>query len=98
MDIADLFWDGDDADMMDPIPEDAMVEALLDAGANTSDAAGNARRICSVHPHTNFMRIYGRSISDYAGMHRHYLNIRSLGALDLRTLKEDGQPWDFTKR
>ena len=98
MGIAELFWDGEDADMMDPISENSMVEALLDAGANTSDAKENAQRICSVQPPTNVMEIYGRSISDYAGMHRRDLNVRSLGALDLRTLKEDGQPWDFTKR
>ena len=52
---------------MDPIPENATVEALPDAGANTSDATENARRICSVQPPTNVMDIYGRSISDYAG-------------------------------
>ena len=98
MEVADLFWDGEDAEMMDPISENSMVDALLGAGANTSDAQNTARRICSVQPPTEFMEIYGRSISDYAGMHRRNLNVCSLGALDLRTLKDNGEPWDFTKR
>ena len=44
------------------------------------------------------MELYGRSISEYANMHRRDLNVTGLGTLDFRTLKEDGQPWDFTKR
>ena len=31
-----------------------------------------------------------------ANLHRRNLNVRGLAALDLRTVKENGNPWDFS--
>ena len=46
-----------------------------------------------------FMEIYGRgSICREANQSRRDLNVAGLGALDLRTSKPDGTPWDFPKR
>ena len=42
--------------------------------------------------------VYGKSISDYAGAHKRNSNVQRLGAFDLRTLKSDGTPWNFTLR
>ena len=45
------------------------------------------------------MEIYGRGgIMNEANGHRRNLNVKGLGALDIRTLKPHGDYWDFTKR
>ena len=45
------------------------------------------------------MEIYGRgAIVEDANGPRRALNIGGLGALDIRTLKPNGQMWDFNKR
>ena len=96
MDIADLFHDPADASMMDPMSKNAMMDALVAAGVDEHKAEEAAKSLCSLQPNANFMGIYGRSISDYAAAHCRNLNIEGLGAFDLRTLKDDGQPWEFT--
>ena len=101
MEVAELFFDSDDGEMMDPIAEadeNAMVDALRIAGVQEAKATEFAKYVCSMRPPSTFMEIYGRSISDYAGAHRRNLNVSGLGALDLRTLKPDGQTWNFCKR
>ena len=75
-----------------------MVDALRCAGVIETYASDAAHRLCSMQPPVNFMEIYGRSISDSAGAHRRDLNVQGLGAFDLRTLKKDGTPWNFTLR
>ena len=48
---------------------------------------------------TKVLEVYGRgSINDQANLSRRDLNIKGVGALDLRTCKPDGTPWDFSKR
>lgn len=47
---------------------------------------------------TTCIEAYGRgSIMAAANLSRRNLNVRGLHALDLRTTKEDGTPWDFNK-
>ena len=50
-------------------------------------------------PPTTFVEMYGRgSINLEANNSRRNLGLKGIGALDLRTTKPDGTPWDFTKR
>ena len=96
MDVVDLFFDGEDASMMDPVHDSSMVDVLRGAGVLPAYAPEASKRLCNLKPPATFMEIYGKSISDYAGAHRRDLNVQGLGAFDLRTLKSDGTPWDFT--
>ena len=46
----------------------------------------------------SFVEVYGRGhIVDAAHGLRRNLHIQGLHALDIRTLKPDGQPWDFNR-
>ena len=44
------------------------------------------------------MEVYGRSVRDYSLVTRRNFNVVGLDALDLRTVKANGEPWDFKKR
>mgnify|MGYP003333620156 FL=1 len=44
----------------------------------------------------SMFEVYGTLIHSH--LQRRNLNVRGLGALDIRTLKPNGQPLDFTKR
>ena len=49
------------------------------------------------NPH--FVEVYGiGNIMKLAGGNARNLNIEGIGALDLRTKKPDGTPWNFCKR
>ena len=100
MDVADLFFDSGDADMADAAgpTESDMIDALTVAGVRPDKAAEFVHSICSVSSPATFMELYGRSISDHADANRRNLNVEGLGALDLRTLKPNGEAWNFCKR
>ena len=101
-DVADLFAP-DDEDM--PRAEvavddtDAMIDSLRMAGVDRTTAISTAQAMYGVR-HTqatpSVMEMYGRSIHDL--IRRRNLNIEGLGALDLRTVKADGNPWNFNKK
>ena len=40
------------------------------------------------------MEVHGRSISDQSHLERRNFNVKGLGALDLRTTKSNGEPWN----
>ena len=94
-DVADIVMNNND-----DAAEEAMVESLRVAGMSQVDAktiSGKMFAFESQEPAT-FMEVYGRSIFDQAHIQRRNLNIKGLGALDFRTLKPDGQPWNFCVR
>ena len=99
-DAADIFGPSDDEDMEDSQGIDSMVSYLQAAGADASSAIRCARAMYGVQDNSeaqsSIMEVYGTSI--HAQLNRRNLNIKGLGALDLRTLKPNQQPWDFTKR
>ena len=45
-----------------------------------------------------FMEIYGQNIMVKLAHQRRDLNVCGLDALDLRTRKPNGEPWDFRKK
>ena len=92
MDLANRFQNPSDAQMIEPTCDPAMMDALIAAGVEQSKAHDAAAGLCSLHPNSNLMEIYGRSISDYATTHRRNLNIDGVGAFNLRTTKDDCQP------
>jgi hypothetical protein len=99
-DVADIFRD-DDEDMgrADVVPPDQMVDALRQAGADVRTAEAATRSMYGLSTSKSspsMMEAYGKSIHDHIS--RRNLNIRGLGALDLRTLKPNQTPWDFSKR
>ena len=93
-DIADLYApSSDDEDVVSHL-----VNALSLAGVEPTIAAVKAKHIVNPDAST-FLELYGRgSICREANEGRRDLNVRGLGALDLRTTKPDGSSWDFTKR
>ena len=74
---------------------DAMVMALQTLGV---DAVEATRFVSSMFKKpTTFFEVYGRgSLSQQAQQQRRNLNVKGLAAMDLRTSKPDGKPWDFT--
>ena len=94
--------DVDDSDMFD-IPDEAfddpMVSALVALGCQRTDAQHRVNSMLKKEPESTFMEVYGGgSINAYANASRRNLGLKGIGALDLRTVKEDGTAWDFTKR
>ena len=91
-DVADIFMDSpDDA-------ADNMVDYLVLSGADPNEARDRVNVMLG-KPSTTFIEMYGRgSINLEANNSRRQLGLRGIGALDLRTTKPDGTPWDFTKR
>ena len=80
-----------DADM--DVAEDAMVDSLRIAGAIPQDAKTHVNAMLGSKPKATFMEVYGGgAIADCANHARRNLNLQGLGALELRTTKEDGTP------
>ena len=76
-----------------------LFDVLQHLGVNAVQACNF---VCSLkqRPPTTFMEWYGQGRIVEAAAHgkRRALNCKGLNALDLRTLKANGQPWDFTKK
>ena len=79
-----------------------MVDAFTLAGADTSKAKIHVKNILNFMKKskpTTFVEVFGGgSISHEANGPRRNLNLVGLNALDLRTVKPDGSPWDFIRR
>ena len=90
----------DDGDGLDfgTAAKDQMVMALTMAGVTIEKAKMCAASMCKPSPKATFIEVYGRSIRDQSLLPCRNLNVECLNALDLRTTKPDGQPWDFCKR
>ena len=91
-DVHDLFM-GDEDDN-----DDAMMSALMANGVNELHAKIAALSMNQREPTATFIEVYGRSIRDQSLHSRRNLNIEGLDALDLRTTKPNGEPWNFLKR
>ena len=86
--------------MADDEGEDAnmSVHSLLLAGVAELEAKARIHAMMADQKPT-FMEVYGRgSIMEEANGNRRNLNVEGLGALDLRTMKPDGTPWNFLTR
>ena len=89
--VADIFMDEDEDSEM-------VVNYLIMSGADPSEARDRVHVMLGKPP-TTFIEMYGRgSINLEANNSRRHLGLSGIGALDLRTTKSDGSPWDFTKR
>ena len=92
MAVAELFGDFDDDNA------DAMTMALTSSGVSPEHAKHAAFSMCQHEPTSSFIEVYGRSIRDQSLVTRRDFNIQGLDAFDLRTLKPNGQPWNFLKK
>ena len=97
----DMFFpdrEDEDADMPEVPDSDEMMSSLLAAGTNHDAAQLFINQIYNKGP-PSFMEMYGQgSIVAEANRSRRFLNIQGLNAFDLRTVKPDGQPWNFNVR
>ena len=60
------------------------------------DTAGLIAALTGKRP--TFMELFGQGrVVEMSNSHRRDLNIHGLGALDLRTNRPDGVPWDFNR-
>ena len=93
--VADLFMD-DDEDM----DAQQIAKSLRLAGADQREADDHAGKMFAFKDPSaaTFMEVYGRSVFDQSQISRRNLNVHGLGALDLRTTKPDGTPWNFCRR
>ena len=91
-DVHDLFM-GDEDDN-----DDAMMSALMANGVTELHAKIAALSMNQREPTATFIEVYVRSISGQSLHSRRNLNIEGLDALDLRTTKPNGEPWNFLKR
>ena len=107
-DIPGLIAD-DDEEMQEAAQQDteAMVDALLLAGVDPNAAKTYAKRfVCPVNSKmmkeknnidssATFIEVFGSgNICRQANKVRRNLNLKGLAAMDLRTLRENGTPWD----
>ena len=90
-DAAMIFSDFDDD------AENSMAMALTMAGVPEERAKVVAYSMNQRLPAQTFVEVYGRSIRDQSLVTRRNLNIKGLDAMDLRTTKPDGEPWNFRK-
>ena len=78
--------------------EDNMVDSLTHAGAVPHEAKAHVKAMLGDRPKATFMEVYGGGATVGCSNHAlRNLNLGGLGALDLRTTKEDGNPWDFSR-
>ena len=95
--IADMFLD-DNNDMGD-IEEDLMMSALSAAGTDRHSAQIFTNRAFALKAGPAFLEVYGRGhIMADANGPRRALNVHGIDALDLRTFKKNGDPWNFDLR
>ena len=73
-----------------------MVDVLREAGVDATTAERVTEKMSGLRSTPSMMEVYGTSI--HAHLRRRNLNIQGLGALDIRTVKPNGEPWDFNKR
>ena len=94
-DVAELFMDDDEG-----MDVQQMASCLCMAGAQKHVADEHAGKMFAFKDPSaaTFMEVYGKSIFDQAQIARRSLNVQGLGALDLRTTKPDGSPWNFCLR
>ena len=77
---------------------DDMMDYLDMVGADPVEAKRKVHAMMGVVPAT-FMEIYGGgAINDCANLARRGLGLKVIGVLDLRIMKPDGSPWDFTRQ
>ena len=89
----------DDSEMGSPNEDEAMVDHLKVLGVPDQIARDKIMSMRSQRPAATFTEVYGGgAIVDCANHARRSLNLKGLRALDLRTTKPDGTPWDFTVR
>ena len=90
--VADLFGDFEDDDGA------RMMDSLIIAGMTPEKAKRVSKNFRSHDPPTTFLEVYGRSVRDYSLITKRNFNVQGLDALDLRTVKPNGDPWDFRER
>ena len=79
--------------------DSSLVGNLMTLGVPEQTARDHVCAMRSRRPAATFSEVYGGgSIVDCANQARHDLNLEGLRALDLRTQKPNGTPWDFTIR
>ena len=103
--IDDNEYDGADAGMdidamYGPDSHAMLVDCLVAYGVEPTDAIRAVRRMHgrgnNIMSVTEFVELYGSgNITAAASIYGH-LNVAGLRVLDLRGLREDGLPWDFT--
>ena len=82
-----------------PKDSDSMMDYLISSGVDPVVAKHRLNAMTAPKPTATFMEVYGRgAIVECANRARRDLNIEGLDAMDLRTNKEDGTPWDFSQR
>ena len=95
--VPDDAWDSDD-DMGDEADGQPMIDYLVLTGADPTEARSKVYSMLGRRP-TTFMEVYGRgAINETANKARRDLDLKGIGALDLRTTKASGVPWNFNLR
>ena len=101
----DGFSDLDDEEMDDPSGvEEHMVDSFVLAGADRLEARIHVKSLMRSSPQqtkllTTCMEVFGGgAICQEANVSRRNLNLKGLAAMDLRTTKPDGMPWNFDLR
>ena len=95
----DMFFPDEAEGMEDEVTGAAMVDALIQVGTDPDAARSFTAAIVDNSFDASFMEVYGRgAIMHDANGPRRALNIKGLGALDIRTFKPNGDACDFNKR
>ena len=75
----------------------SITDVLQTLGVDSVEANRYAAKVVQPKNHVTFVEAYGAgNVLRLSHSRMRNLNVRGLEALDLRTLRADGQPWDFT--
>ena len=111
MPLDDNGMDGEDS-IDDGMNIDVLTNLFMTCGVSSVEATRAAVRVCRIvgteqpvvmaalhhKEQPSFIEAYGRgSLCDAANRLKPDLNVEGLGALDLRTNRPDGTPWDLSK-
>ena len=82
---------------MADVEDDPRLDTLMSLGVTEATARGRISAMRSTRAAATFAEVYGGgAIVDCANKARRDLNLKGLRSLDLRTLRSDGRPWDFS--
>lgn len=97
--VGEMFMDMDvDGNESAAAAETHMSDTLVMAGLIKEIARETAKSFQTNTPPATFMEVNRRPVRDYSLVTRRNFNVAGLDALDLRSLKPNGEPWDFMTR
>ena len=66
-------------------------------GVSMDGSSPKSSPMSAITPPPTFVEVYGKSIFDHNLQSRRNFNIKGLNSFDIRSMKPNGTPWDFSR-